>query len=133
MVPTTAEAEAELIGRQAQAQKHERTLKSVDGGTSLADHPERLECLERSGGSQSRCIGFMLSAKVAVAVGGLLQTGGGRPTALDLGKSLVLRGCICQKMGRRLAAQEDYYLALDVCTRTRRVVFITHFKYVFEL
>lgn len=60
-------------------------------------------------------IGFMPSSKVAVGVGGLLYTGGGRLDALELAKSLVLCGCIRQKMGRIKQAEDDYRRAL-VCT-----------------
>ncbi|CAM9131600.1 unnamed protein product, partial [Scytosiphon promiscuus] len=61
-------------------------------------------------------IGFMRSSKATVVVGGgLLLTGGGRVTAFDVAKSLVLRGCLRQKMGRRDQAEQDYRRALEVC------------------
>lgn len=61
-------------------------------------------------------IGFMRSSKATVVVGGgLLLTGGGRANAFDVAKSLVLRGCLRQKMGRRDQAEQDYQRALEVC------------------
>lgn len=71
-----------------------------------------------NGRCASRAIGFMPNSKAEAALGRLLLTGGGRPTLLDLAKSLVLRGCLLQKMGRRVLAQEDYHRALEVCERT---------------
>lgn len=60
-------------------------------------------------------IGFMRSSKVDVVVGGLLPTGGGRADILDIAKSLVLRGCLRQKLGRTKQAEEDYQQALGIC------------------
>lgn len=61
-------------------------------------------------------IGFMKSSKATVVVGGgLLLTGGGRVTAFDVAKSLVLRGCLRQKLGRSDQAEQDYRRALEVC------------------
>lgn len=61
------------------------------------------------------CIGFMRSSKVKVLVGGLLPTGGGRANTLDIAKSLVLRGCLRQKLGRTKQAEGDYRQALRIC------------------
>lgn len=69
----------------------------------------------------SRVMGFMRSSKISITVGGLLTTGGGEPEALDIAKSLVLRGCLRQKSGERKAALEDYQAALEVCrTKVQR-------------
>jgi len=70
---------------------------------------------QRRPSSPNVSIGFMRSSKVNVAVGGLLLTGGGRPDTMVVAKSLVLRGCLHQKMGRRKNAEEDYAQALVLC------------------
>ncbi|CAM9256815.1 unnamed protein product, partial [Hapterophycus canaliculatus] len=79
--------------------------------------------VERNKGVLQGSIGFMRSSKVTVVVGGgLLLTGGGRVNALDIAKSLVLRGCLRQKMGRRDQAEQDYRRALGVChSRLREI------------
>lgn len=65
--------------------------------------------------STPKSIGFMRSSKVNLVMGGLLVTGGGTACTLDVAKSLVLRGCLRQKMGRRKQAEHDYRRALRIC------------------
>ncbi len=70
---------------------------------------------QRPPSSPNVSIGFMRSSKINVTVGGLLLTGGGRADTMDVAKSLILRGCLHQKMGRRKNAKEDYGQALVLC------------------
>lgn len=74
-----------------------------------------LPCSHDHWSSLAKSIGFMPSSKIPLAVGGLLQTGGGTPGTLDVAKSLVLRGCVQQKMGKRNQAEGDYRRALELC------------------
>ena len=72
---------------------------------------------QRRPSSSKPSIGFMRSSKVNVTVGGLLLTGGGRADTIDVLKSLILRGCLHQKMGHRKNAEEDYGQALALCNK----------------
>lgn len=83
--------------------------------------------------SAPKSIGFMRSSKVNLVVGGLLLTGGGRACTLDFAKSLVLRGCLRQKMGRRKQAEDDYRQALRICHHRLREIEGRHRNHGTEL
>lgn len=112
-LPAAASAEADLGAS-------EKTRAAKNGGSTTVGGGG---CCVGGGGqcsSNAKSIGFMRSSKVSVVLGGLLLTGGGRACTLDVAKSLVLRGCLRQKMGRRKQAEDDYRQALRICCNRRR-------------
>lgn len=89
----------------------ETSEHAVEATTSKTDwNRTRIRCPPGS-------MGFMPGSKAAVVVGGLLRTGGGGGDALNVAKSLTLRGCLRQKTGRSKAAEEDYRRALEICRK----------------
>lgn len=109
------------------------TSMEADFGASAKVRAAKNREGAREGGGEERCgisqwysypksIGFMRRSKVDTAVGGLLLTGGGRASTMDVAKSLVLRGCLRQKMGRRKQAEDDYRQALRICHNRLREI-----------
>lgn len=113
--PTSAGAD---LGASAKA----RAVKNGDAATVGSGRGGGENCGVRQWSCTPKSIGFMRSSKVNLVVGGLLLTGGGRASTLDVAKSLVLRGCLRQKMGRRKQAEDDYRRALRTCHNRLREI-----------